>query len=46
MWPNSTIKNVIQHPIANFVEITPETIAIKEIPVSILHIVLVAFLLI
>ena len=46
MWTNSTIKNATQHPIASFVEMIPETIAIKKIAVSTLHIVFVACLLI
>ena len=46
MWPNSTIKNAIQHPTVNFVDIIPETVATKKIAVSTLHITFVACLLI
>ena len=39
------IRKATQHPTASLVEIIPETIAIKKIAVSILHIVFVAHLL-
>lgn len=46
MWTNIRAKKATQHPIASFVEMIPETIAIKKITVSTLHIVFVACLLI
>ena len=46
MWINIMIRKATQHPTASLVEIIPETIAIKKITVSTLHIVFVACLLI
>ena len=46
MWTNNIARKATQHPIASFVEMIPEIIAIKKIAVSTLHIVFVACLLI